>query len=566
VAIQTDGKILAGGSFISLGGAARERIGRLNSNGTADTSFNPSADGSVNAIGIQSSGKILVAGHFTSLNGEPRAYLGRLNVDGSLDTDFAPVLNGEVLCLSLDANGRILIGGSFTLVNGQPRQRLARLTAEGGLDGDFSGLLDTDELSRVEALAVQNDGKILIGGSFSSVNGQARNGLARLHADGGTDSAFAPVWGTDYLTTVCAIAVQDGDKVLAAGSLDLPGGQDLDRLVRFANDGSVDTFLPVEGGLSEMSTLLTQADGKVLVGGHFANLCGQPRWSLGRLNANATLDTTFNPGSESMPGWGGLIACFGVQGDGRIIVGGTFTALGGQSRENIGRLVADAQGNPMQINTQSQLPGGTVGSLYMQSLIAAGGLSPYDWEIQSGTLPAGLAMDEVMGTISGTPEVAETAIFVIRATDVEGSFAEQEFSLTIAAEGGYESWCSTKFTAGELADPLVSGYSADPDHDSISNLLECALALEPKTPDAEGLPTAEAASDHLEFTYRENKDATDLTFTVLASSSLEASAWSSDGLTETARENMGAYWLVTVTDSRLVSSNARRFMRLQVTK
>jgi hypothetical protein len=258
------------------------------------------------------------------------------------------------------------------------------------------------------------------------------------------------------------------------------------------------------------------------------------------LNANATLDTTFNPGSESMPGWGGLIACFGVQGDGRIIVGGTFTALGGQSRENIGRLVADAQGNPMQINTQSQLPGGTVGSLYMQSLIAAGGLSPYDWEIQSGTLPAGLAMDEVMGTISGTPEVAETAIFVIRATDVEGSFAEQEFSLTIAAEGGYESWCSTKFTAGELADP--------------------------KTPDAEGLPTAEAASDHLEFTYRENKDATDLTFTVLASSSLEASAWSSDGLTETARENMGAYWLVTVTDSRLVSSNARRFMRLQVTK
>src|SRR5581483_9639457 len=95
IALQPDGKILVGGNFTILGGAALNLIGRLNADGSVDTGFNPGVSpttGGVLAIAVQADGKILVGGYFAGLGSAtgatPRKNIGRLNADGSVDAGF----------------------------------------------------------------------------------------------------------------------------------------------------------------------------------------------------------------------------------------------------------------------------------------------------------------------------------------------------------------------------------------------------------------------------------------------------------------------------------------------
>ena len=129
--MQADGKILVGGDFTTLGGGGtgtttRNYLGRLNADGSSTTSFDPGAGGNspvvVGALAVQADGKILVGGKFTRLGGgtgtTTRNYLGRLNADGSLDTGFDPGANDSVRALAVQADGKILVGGHFTLLGG----------------------------------------------------------------------------------------------------------------------------------------------------------------------------------------------------------------------------------------------------------------------------------------------------------------------------------------------------------------------------------------------------------------------------------------------------------------
>jgi len=323
LAVQADGKILVGGGFTSLGGQARNRIGRLNADGTLDTAFNPGAGGDVNSLAVQVDGKILVGGYFTSLSGQARYYLGRLNPDGTLDTAFNPVANSTVDSLTLQADGKILVGGYFGSLGGQTRNYLGRLNADGTLDTAFNpGANNT-----VDSLALQADGKILVGGYFSSLGGGARNHIGRLNADGTLDTAFNP--GAD--NTVASLAVQADGKILVGGNFINMGGGTRYHFGRLIADGTLDTgFNP--GADSSVLSMAVQSDGKILVGGNFTSLGGQTRVGLGRVNADGTLDTAFSPGANNS------VASLAVQADGEILAGGYFTSLGGQSRNWIGRL------------------------------------------------------------------------------------------------------------------------------------------------------------------------------------------------------------------------------------
>ena len=128
----------------------------------------------------------------------------------------------------------------------------------------------------------------------------------------------------------------------------------------------------------------------------------------------------------------------------------------------------------------------------------------------------------------------------------------------------YAIWKLSKFSTAELADPTISGDSADPDQDGITNLMEYTLALNPLSPDANGLPTTSQQGGYLTMTYRLNKQATDVLVVVEASADLTANSWFPVAV-ETARVDMGSYWLVTVRDSIPTSNAPQRFMRLQVT-
>ncbi|MFM8561335.1 MAG: delta-60 repeat domain-containing protein, partial [Solirubrobacterales bacterium] len=146
--------------------------------GDLDTTFNPNANQSVWSVVVQGDGKILIGGDFTTVGGETRNRVARLNADGTLDTTFAnPNANNNVRSVGVQGDGKILIAGFFTTVGGQARNGVARLNADGTLDATFA---TPNADSSVYSFGVQGDGKILIGGQFTTVGGQARNFVARL--------------------------------------------------------------------------------------------------------------------------------------------------------------------------------------------------------------------------------------------------------------------------------------------------------------------------------------------------------------------------------------------------
>src|SRR5437667_58112 len=180
VTVQADGKILVGGSFTTLGGGGsgmytRNFIGRLYADGTLDNNFDPGANSSVRAVALQPDGKILLGGDFTTLGGggighTARSRLGRLNPDGTLENSFDPGANRPVLALELQPDGKILVGGSFSALTGTgsgstPRNRIGRLNPDGTVDTGF----DPGANRPVRVLAVQANGKILVGGDFTTL-------------------------------------------------------------------------------------------------------------------------------------------------------------------------------------------------------------------------------------------------------------------------------------------------------------------------------------------------------------------------------------------------------------
>lgn len=166
-----------GGNFTTVSGQTRNRIARLNVDGTLDLEFNPGASGgSVFTLALQADGKILLGGDFATLGGQTRHRIGRLNTDGTLDLGFNPGANNYVYSLAVQTDGRILEGGSFLVIGGELRDFIARLSADGTPDAGF----DPGANSGVYSVAIQPDGKILTAGYFTTLGGQPRYGVARL--------------------------------------------------------------------------------------------------------------------------------------------------------------------------------------------------------------------------------------------------------------------------------------------------------------------------------------------------------------------------------------------------
>jgi uncharacterized delta-60 repeat protein len=362
IVVQTDGRILVAGAFTTIGGGgagttARNFLARLNADGSVDAGFNPGVNAGVSAIALQPDGRILVGGDFTMIGGggtgnTPRSRIARLNQDGSVDGTFNPGASGQVSTIALQPDGSCVVGGSFAFLGGggigtTPRDGLGRLLADGTLDATFSPTVGGVVLD----LLVQDDGRILVAGVFTTLNGVPRSRIGRLFRSGALDPAFDP--GVNDL--ILAMALQPDDQVIVSGVFTTIGGGGSGTtpragLARLRADGSVDqSFDP---GPAAPLAAIVQDDGSILIGGSFTTLMGSAglvaRNHLARLHANGTLDEDFNPGADSS------VFAIAVQPDGRIVVGGDFTALGGSDgqtvREFIGRInpngAIDAAFNP----------------------------------------------------------------------------------------------------------------------------------------------------------------------------------------------------------------------------
>ncbi|HQO03178.1 MAG TPA: InlB B-repeat-containing protein [Spirochaetota bacterium] len=340
ITVQGDGKILIGGAFSTYNGTARNHIARLNADGSLDTSFDPGigADSSINSIALQGDGKILIGGDFTSYNGMARNRIARLNADGSLDTSFNPNAgaSNSIYSVAVQGDGKILIGGSFMRyyysdVNGI-RCRIARANADGFLDNSFDTSAGVND--NIYSIVVQGDGKILIGGAFNTCKGSTLKRIARLNVDSTIDTSFVPTncGAGGYIYSVALLS--DG-KILIAGDFTTFGFTAQNRLARLNADGSLDTsFDPGSGADTSVASMAVQGDGKILIAGHFTSYNGTSRNHIARVNANGATDISFDPGT----GADSVISAIAIQDDGRILVGGGFTSYNGTSQNRIARI------------------------------------------------------------------------------------------------------------------------------------------------------------------------------------------------------------------------------------
>jgi uncharacterized delta-60 repeat protein len=343
-ALQPDGKIIIGGQFNSYNTIARTRIARLNADGSLDATFDPGtgASADVSAITLQPDGKIIIGGTFTTYNGTTRNRIARLNADGSLDATFDPGsgANNLVGVITLQADGKIIIGGTFTTYNGTTRNRIVRLNADGSLDADFN--LGTGANNGVTAIVLQSDGKMIIGGNFTTYNGTGRNRVARLNADGTLDTSFN--LGTGANNPVNAIALQPDGKIVIGGAFISYNGVSQVRIARLNADGSPDTgFNPSSLGANNLvRTIVLQSDGKIIIGGEFTSYNDTGRNRIARLNTNGSLDTGFDPGT----GASGIVYAIALQSNGKAIIGGQFVSYNGTGRNRVARVLGDVSSPP----------------------------------------------------------------------------------------------------------------------------------------------------------------------------------------------------------------------------
>ena len=383
LAIQTDGHILLGGEFGGVNGVTRTRLARLNPDGSLDTAFAPVLNGTVDSILLQPDGRILVGGEFN-------AGLTRLNPDGALDLTFHPgsgaASSGDVFCLALQPDGGLLVGGDFSQFNGIPRGRVVRLNNDRGaslqapadiiiqppsyvtawtgsntlfgvyaagmpplsfqwqlngtnLPGQTSGVCQLANLSAADAGLYT----LIVSNAFGSATSapvrlallpaSARPGSVDLHLQTGT-GPDAPIW---------SIVEQPDGKLLIGGNFANFNGVPHQGIVRLNPDGNFDPdFNPAAGvyPYEQVYTILPQPDGKILVGGYFSHFNGELCTNLARLNADGSLDTNF---SASVDGWAWPMA---LQPDGKIVVGGYFGYADGVPRNNITRFNADGSLDP----------------------------------------------------------------------------------------------------------------------------------------------------------------------------------------------------------------------------
>ncbi len=336
---QPDGKIIVGGDFSYYNGAAKSGIVRLNSNGKLDADFNPKTgfDSWVSATSIQSNGKIIVGGSFNTFNGVTSNYIARLNGDGSLDTNFnsGTGFNSTIYTTSIQPDGKIIVGGVFSSYNGITINRIARLNNDGTLDPTFN--IGTGFNNVVLTISIQTDGKIIVGGDFTNFNGVSRKKIARLNNDGTLDTTFNI--GTGFNHCVQSISIQTDGKIIVGGDFDTFNGVTSNSIARLNGDGTLDTTFNMGTGFGSTVTATNiQTNGKILVGGYFTTYNGITRPRIARLNSNGSLDTAFTP---QMGLSYSAIDIIVIQSNGKIIIGGSFDTINGLKRKCIARLNSD---------------------------------------------------------------------------------------------------------------------------------------------------------------------------------------------------------------------------------
>jgi uncharacterized delta-60 repeat protein len=391
IAIASDGKVYVAGNFTSYNGTIRNRIVRLNSDGSFDSTFviGTAFNSSVSEIKLQTDGRLIVVGNFTNYNGTPINRLLRLNTDGTIDSTFnvGSGVNNTAVDIAIQSDGKIYIVGAFNTYNGVQRNQIARINTNGSLDTTFA--IGNYNSANMDSVLIDSNGKILITGGFSYYNPslfQFFAYAARFNPDGTPDptfvarpTAYTPsavidsngniyFAGPNYVANstlgsfifktnsngnvdnsylidsgngingVVTAIESDTSGIYLTGQFNAFDGVTQNRIIKLNSLGEKDLSFNVGTGANEVvSVIALGIDSKIIIGGDFTLFDGQSKNRIVRLNTDGSVDNTFNIGT----GFNNSVASIAVQSDGKIIVAGAFTTYNGATANRFIRLNTD---------------------------------------------------------------------------------------------------------------------------------------------------------------------------------------------------------------------------------
>lgn len=345
--IQPDQKIVVVGDFNTINGSNSRRLARINADGTPDTTFNSNIGTfftnivRINDVDLQSTNKIIVVGYDT--NGFGR--IGRLTATGSGPYDVTFTANMflsdlPILKVFVKSDDYIYIGGQFNDFNGDGVKGIDCLDPDGSPAWTLSSGLNGAAIAFTET----SGAKVVVGGNFTSVAGNTRNNIFRLNADNTEDTTFYSNLGTGFNDTVYELQTQSDGKILVGGSFTSLNGNTRNRLVRLNSDGTEDTQFSANLGTgfdSYVTSIAVQSDGKIIVTGLFTTFNGKARNKIVRLHSSGVEDTTFvaKVGSSFTSGQSASKILVDATDD--IIVAGPFTTFNSVSALGIVKLLED---------------------------------------------------------------------------------------------------------------------------------------------------------------------------------------------------------------------------------
>jgi uncharacterized delta-60 repeat protein len=509
IAVQPDGKlVVVGFSLATSSGPTTipgSEVARYNSDGTPDSTFGD--NGIVNlldppglaifAVAIQSNGSILLAGaEMPNLDeGSALLELVRLNANGSLDITFGAfgtVTNGSGVALSmaLQPNGQIVVAG---LINSGGVQMfgVARYNENGSVDAAFgNGGEATLPLSAALSVAVQSDGKVVVGGvaglstsnnitGFPNILSGGQFAMVRLNTDGSLDTSFGSggmiQTGILNASAISQIAIQIDGKIIAAGTAETSAGLLDFALVRYNTDGSLDTSFGnggivttnIDGNDDVAFGLALQVDGQIVVAGSSFSPADQPGNSglfffplstlsgtsiaLARYNSNGGLDSSFGSGGTVITPLQQGVGAFSVviPQDGKIAVAGATSTGSGAfefalAQYDAGTLAGDFVLLPSTLS--ATLPDGSSTTLTVGVQTAAGSSAPAGDVTLSATAlpttsgitatfsPSAVAAGGSSSLSIATSASTTTGVFQILITGTAGSITHSA-TLTVNVTG-----------------------------------------------------------------------------------------------------------------------------------
>ncbi len=490
------------------------------------------------------------------------------------------------------ADGKVIIGGDiYAGIGGVSSIRhIARLNADGSVDTSFLTGLGFN--APVTDMLLQPDGKIVVAGEFTSYDGTACNRLIRLNPNGTADTAFVSAYEAGPNAAVDVLALETSGKLLVAGDFTSFAGQTAKKIVRLLSTGARDAASPVNVDaaleVSWIDSVLALPDGKILIGGRLSSYqyvggsVDGYRSGLARLLANGSRDATFEVGAgahytESRYATGDVVV-LATQPDGKVLVGGWFTAWNGPAANYMVRLNSNGSRDGAFTAPAFEYSPQTI--LFQPSgAVVVGGF--FASPVQALTRLASTGTVDTTWNPGGTPGGAIYAL----AQDSTGSIfvggnfytyagLESRPVVRVAGGGGdsYDRWLSTRFSSAQITGGLAAP-GADADADGAMNLLEMAVGTSPTSAASRPVPkfvtsVSSGSPSYLEIEFAKGPDAADLWIGAQFSTAMQtwspASPTPGTNATYTVIDDSPTRLLVR--DKTPISANANRFGRIVVNR